>query len=1120
MQAFQGKLWRVQGARIPAYLLFFLSGAAGLIYELVWTRLLIFSFGSTTFAVSTVLAAFMAGLGFGSLWVGGRADRFSSPIRIYAILEFGIAICGSLIPLLLSQLDPLLIEASQLLARHFVLHSFVRFAITFIILCAPTVLMGATLPVLSCYVTRDFQQRGSQIGWLYALNTFGATAGTLLSGFFLIGSLGLYTTNHLAVVLNLIAAVGAVILSLGKSRSTREAMSEAAAKEPRRQPLLSARLVYVLIFLYGVSGFTALAYEVLWTRALVFFLGNSTYAFANMLTTFLIGIALGSVAGGRFVARSKKPLVRVVQFEGVIALLALVSIPLLWKGLYAGFVQNLIDRPELGWAFYLGSKFLLASLVLLPPAFCFGLIFPYVVHLCSRDLATLGKSVGSIYAANTFGAILGSVGAGFVLIPLWGLQKALIVIAAMNLLVAIVLIHSAPLFSLTFRRGLTLAAAISVIALWMFLPAKLHLQNKKYEAAAEELFYREDHTATVKVYRTASGEKYVSVDGHAIGATDHESDEKQKLLAHLPLLLHPAPRQALTIGLGSGITLGAMAQHQALQQIDCVEIVPSMLAAAAFFSRENRHVLNDPRVRIFVDDGINYVKRTATKYDVIISDAKLNPEYVGNASEYAAEYYRWCNERLTESGIFCQWIPIYLPPEIYRMALRTVAQIFPEVDLYFYPQQHSLVIARKQRISVTAQDLQNLMDSQHLQEELARFGLGDPLLLMSAQIFDTAALREFAGAGEVNNWLEPHIEFATPKALHEIAPNLAEAENLASFLKYYEGANLDMTGVEVAAMQRYRSSYRLALSGLRQAKLTNLLSSGEEQFRAALVSNPADHRAAMLLQLAEAESQQLLQASTAAMASAGRLDYLQQGKVFYQQKDYQRAVAALESAKAQSPQRPEARNLLGLAYQKLGQEQAALAEFQEAVRLDNRNLDYQLNLATALERLNRFEEALAAFQELIKQNPNRADLLNNLGIVYTKSGQSEKAVAAFQKSLALDPHQPEAYNNLGILYGSRKEFGQARQAFETALRNHPLHKDAHRNLALTFMQLQQPQRALPHFQKVVEIDPNDAHACNDYGLVLAQLGRYAEARQAWQRALAIDPNLREARENLQTLAER
>ena len=423
-------------------LCFFVSGAAGLVYQVVWTRMLTQIFGNTTYAIATVLSAFMAGLAIGSYLFGKIADRGKNDFLLYGVLEAGVGLYGFAVPWLFALAQKAYGPIFGLNESYPFLFNLVLFCLSFVLLVFPTLLMGATLPVLSRFYVRSFSQFGRRVGDLYATNTLGAVIGCAAAGFFLIPTFGMRTTVYVAATLNLVIAALILIVDRLRDKKPIEFVAPTAAEVPETPAIHNspAWLGWVVLVSFGLSGFASLVYENAWTRALTLVIGSSIYSFTTMLVTFLIGLALGGFIYARFFGQREPRLSTFGLIEMWVGLAALATIPL-FERLPLIFVRLLHGFGDT-FTVFLYLQIFLSALVMFLPTILLGMTFPLVARLFTQSLYRVGSGVGSSYAANTVGAVLGAFAGGFILIPTIGVQNAIIFAVVMNLLIGCVLVAS------------------------------------------------------------------------------------------------------------------------------------------------------------------------------------------------------------------------------------------------------------------------------------------------------------------------------------------------------------------------------------------------------------------------------------------------------------------------------------------------------------------------------------------------------------------------------------------------------------------------------------------------------------------------------------------------------
>ena len=582
---------------------FFFSGAAGLIYQVVWTRMLTQIFGNTTYAIATVLSAFMAGLAIGSYLFGQIADRGKNDFLMYGILEAGVGVYGFLVPWIFAMAQKVYGPIFGLNESYPFLFNLVLFFLSFVLLVFPTLLMGATLPVLSRFFVRSFAQFGRRVGDLYATNTLGAVIGCAAGGFFLIPTLGMRRTVFVAAGANLLIALVILIVDRLRDKTPLEVVPEPSPTEAQAPDEQSASFLrWVVLVSFGLSGFASLVYENAWTRSLTLVIGSSIYSFSTMLVTFLIGLALGGFIYARFLGEREARLSTFGLIELWVGLSALATIPLFEK-LPLIFLRLLHGFGET-FSVFLYLQIFLSSLVMFIPTLLLGMTFPLVARLFTQSVYRVGSGVGSSYAANTVGAVLGAFAGGFILIPNLGVQNTIIFAVVMNLLIGAWLVISDPRLLWVPRYSLGLA----VVVLAVIVPLKIRrwdphvltsgvtIYADRYESLPTDslrieemkrddvLYYREGLTTTVSVHRIpASDYVYFKSNGKIDGS--YGDALSQLMTSYIPMLLHPKAETALTIGLGSGMSAKALATFPSLKEIEVIEIEPAMIEASKFFDR-------------------------------------------------------------------------------------------------------------------------------------------------------------------------------------------------------------------------------------------------------------------------------------------------------------------------------------------------------------------------------------------------------------------------------------------------------------------------------------------------------------------------------------------------------
>ena len=650
------------------YFIFFASGATGLVYEVIWVRLTGLVFGNTSFSIATVLGAFMTGLALGSWFLGSLADRFDRPLRMYGFLEILIGLSALLVPIAFQSFDSLYWRVAPDLASVAGADLFVRFISSFAIMLVPTFLMGGTLPVLARFFVRSTTEIESKLGALYALNTFGAAVGTLGAALILIPGLGNQLTTIWVASLNVGLGLLAIRLDLGQEPTGVSEAEVVATSVVESEADPSADRIVLLTLM--VSGFVAMTYEVAWTRALSALIGSSTYAFAVMLVTFLVGIALGSTWASQFRPAASIRMLGLIQlgiaFGGVFFLVGYLFAPSL--------LVALIRALYYSFPAVLTIQFVICSSLMILATFFMGATFPIGGQLYSNRMQFLGRRIGGIYSINTTGAIFGSLAAGFFLVPVIGTERTILTGLFLSSAVALMLLTEEK-GKLALARwaalGLLIVSTVSmgggifwdpdsldrgVLIYARQFEARPGLRISEHYADTDVVYFAEGKNASISVRR---GNNYVGLRTNGkVDASNGNDMATQLLIAYLPGFHHPSPEKILVIGYGGRVTTGAATVFPETVRVDCVEIESAVLGAAPWFEKFNRRSWDHPKVNIIEGDARNYLNISSETYDIIISEPS-NPWIAGVGSLFTAEFYELAAASLEPDGVFAQWVQLY-----------------------------------------------------------------------------------------------------------------------------------------------------------------------------------------------------------------------------------------------------------------------------------------------------------------------------------------------------------------------------------------------------------------------------------------------------------------------------
>jgi spermidine synthase len=640
--------------------IFILSGAAGLMYEIVWARQLVLVFGNTTQAVSAILTGFFGGMAIGAV-VGGRlGDRSKSPLRLYGLIELALVVIVIATPLTFRLIGevyrgiyPALEASPQLLAL-------VRLGLSLLALGPATVLMGATLPILTRHLTRD-AHLSQAFGRLYAANTIGAILGTLAAGLVLIELLGLTGALLVGAACSGIAGIAAVLLA--RQHREHAASPEGAAPAPARRAPVSDRARLALLIAF-ISGMTSLGYQVTWTRLLASGTGNTTYVFTMILGVFLIGIALGAVIFNLLRGRIGNPIRFLAGAQLTVAALAFSS--LLW--LLDNPNTFVPSRPLDTIAALLGA----VAVVVLPVTIVLGIAFPAASALLPDGAERAGTSSGALLAVNTTGAIVGSLVLPFVLVPLLGSPVVVALLALVNAVVGIALaLTASPRGALTAAAGAILALAIVTVSL---LPGALAQPNERWIQSKQGRLFAsaEDEIASVQAGQVRSTPQ-LWVAGTSMTLLTIDA----KLMPVLPLMANPDAKDALIVAFGMGSSYRSALI--AGLRVEAVELVPSVVDMFGYYYQDASAYEAHPNGRIVVADGRNHLELSGKRYDIIVTDPPPPIESSGASVISSKEYYEAGRDHLNPGGIMMQWTPHGTDRGEFERHLRTFAAVFPEV---------------------------------------------------------------------------------------------------------------------------------------------------------------------------------------------------------------------------------------------------------------------------------------------------------------------------------------------------------------------------------------------------------------------------------------------------------
>ncbi len=995
----------------------------------MWLRLLGLVFGNTTFAVSTVLSAYMAGLGFGSYFISKWMERWKKPLFVYGCLEIGVGVYAALTPLFMMLIQKIYLVVAD--TGTFSSLLFIRFCLSFLIIFIPTFFMGGTLPVLVRFFMQRDKNAGSVTAHLYGLNTIGAVSGVLLSGFYFLPVLGLKLTLILCVVLNV--GIGLMALLLSKEFETSvESHVPREVRQIRQGLWLPAALL--------ISGITAMLYQVSWTRTLATVLGSSTYSFTIMLSTFLLGIALGSAYCKRYLQKHKPGILVWGYLQITICVSALIALPIYpWVNILVVRMYGLtVGYPSL----MLFMMSLVCLLLMFVPAFAFGALFPMSVALYVRNPEDLSRKVGFLYLWNTVGNIIGSLAAGFFLIPMIGIQKTILVAVLMGAFLGAVAAGAGLKRIVPSLAAILLVLGVAIVSVWqgvngwdtrlissgLNVDAPHFVGQKTPEILSkifnhQTLFYREGLSSIVSVGQSQDN-RYLKVNGKTDASTAGDMST-QLLLGHLPHLLHSAPERSLVIGFGSGATLAASLVH-AVKKVDCVEIEQAVIDAAPLFDEVNFQAYKDPRASILINDGRNHLLMEKGKYDVVVSEPS-NPWMAGVSYLFTEEFYKLVDQKLENGGVFCQWIHSYaIAPEDFWMVVATVRSVFPHVTLWRANEDDFLVIAQREPFVYPVDPINARFASfPKLRKALGPYGIRDAASLLARFQLGEESVNKMVLSRGLNTDDRLPLEFNTPKTLYNATDDLKKdiaRSSLSEVLPPMRGSKEIHPGKDPQFLTHLADGY-MGYLGYDQAKRYYL------EAAALQPDNPdAMTGVARILGIEgkDLQSIDLLEKSKTAES------FLHLGRIYVKQGMEDKALAAFDASIAKDATRWEPFLAKAQTAEKIGNWVMALEAYQACRQIVGPRLNLDLAIArvhreagdpggalgliSVLQRsypmhypiyqelkstliaLDRAQEAIPYFEWLVKQNPYFAPYWVDLVSLYLRAGDDKSVLAVSKES--------------------------------------------------------------------------------------------------------------------------
>ncbi len=1063
---------------------FFISGLTGLVYQILWTRMIVKIIGSAPFAVSIVLTVFMGGLGIGSYIAGRIIDRVRYPlalIRIYGLLEIGVGAYGLVLPFFLSLFRLLYGNLYNHFFHHFISYTLLTFLGCSILLLFPVILMGATLPVLSRFFIGNLSQLGTHVGRLYGLNTIGAAFGSLLCGFWLIHYLSVVGSLLFAVILNFF--IGAVCLIASRKWKNILPTSENTVHHGAdftswdEMPRHAKDPVWHALTIFAISGFCAMAYEVIWVKLLGLLVGPTTYSFTIVLVTFITGLALGSIFFGWLVDKIRRPTFLLMSTQIFAAFSAIVVSQLIGNGqiFFAKLIQAFQDNFT--------QLMLIQSSVLFCfmffPTFCLGATFPLVGKIYTRSLCKTGRSIGYAYSLNTIGAVLGSFFAGFVFIPFLGKEQSIRIITGFQMISTLVIW----IFLLWFsgkKRLIPFPAAVIAVSLvffslfqfphWnrlMLAKGKYHRfdQLKKHDlgwmdalisgtevhskdSESELAFYADGIGGFTSVLQTRPdifGQVHYALlnSGKADASSQKGDMSTQTLLAHFPMLFHPHAREVLILGFASGISAGEVL-HYPVTKLDMVEINSQVVKASDFFRPWNNHVLDNPKTELIIQDGRAHLELTDRKYDVIISEPS-NPWMAGLATLFTAEFIQLAKNRLNENGIFVQWLHSYqMNWETFAMVGRTFASVFPNgilvstnpISIFHGPD--FLLIGFKNDIAL---DIGTAAKNLPYAAQSMNIKLPAPELLYNLIVSEN--LRRLFGSGTINTDNFPHLEYAAPKLLHYTK----SAEEIADMLK----------------SNQWVSSSTMRVKEINQADLERMIQWDTFCF----AFNLPDNKIPDLSKATADQKKRYMQLLESYCSETPIHDFSFLNDPGMKNSCINAHLNSIDQRAESSPDKTEHYYYMGWVCNSNGLPYDAARYFIKALNYNPK--DAKTN--DALKKLCLAKDVgilSTLLSNELSSAPNNPALYYHAGILYQRFGQTDAAYNYYEKAAALDSLFILPMNQIAALAVAKGDYASAMAAYQKMIAINPRQPVLYYNIACLFSRQNRPTESIEWLKKSIE----------------------------------------------------
>lgn len=807
-------------------------------------RQLVLALGVTAEATSCILAVFLGGLALGA-YLGGRiADRFpGQALLLYGLAEILVAVSGLLVTAVAPSLPEFVASIAIKISHSQIETIAMRLAVCSVLLLIPTIFMGSSLPFLTRYFVKRGLYAKNFFSKLYGINTLGGAVGSFLTCYVGMPMLGLFGTVCLAAGLNLVVGICASICSFLNFSGSVVASEEHLSKQEESSSADTSPVTHadsqrsislpLLITLSGLCGYTAIAYEILWTRMLRFSTTSTTYAFSALLTTFLLGLALGSFVYhklllNKFKSGHKEELKWFAHLQFITSIFCAASL----LCLPASFLLRTTVPQLLGsfipWQYHHSLQlYITAFLFMLLPATLIGISFPLTTSLATAiSKNNISTAVGCSYAANTAGCVLGTAFVGLVLIPLLGSYIAFQITIIFSVLTGSIALIACGQGGKRWTQQPALALPLLLSILFL---AFVQCPLSKFLSGLGLLKYGEDIAGTVMVMQ-CPGYKQLIMNGEGYSSTIMRGRRYMRMLGQLPVLMNPKAKDVCVICFGMGTTAGALALNDQIETEDIVELSPLVINYAGLFTDTNFDVLRNPRVKVHIDDGRNFLLMCGKQYDAITLEPPP-PAEAGVTNLYSREFYALARKHLKEGGVLCQWAPMHTASgKLWKMMVSAAQSEFKDVSLWETNNSECILLCTDSPLKIDLESLSKNMQDAKIKASLSDVGMGEPESLLSTFISSDSAMRKYTAAEAAVTDDGAQIEFFLPYTDNRLYNfDLEEVSTDVKALFTDKRASVDNAALKNAreAMRLMRAATKARVNGMKD-QASKLLNNAEE----------------------------------------------------------------------------------------------------------------------------------------------------------------------------------------------------------------------------------------------------------------------------------------------------